>query len=34
MTVLSCQLTSQDVIAISESKGDHLVKLLSVDPDK
>ena len=24
----------QDVIALSDTKGDHLVKLLSVDPDK
>jgi hypothetical protein len=24
----------QDDIAMSETKGDHLVKLLSVDPDK
>jgi hypothetical protein len=26
--------STQDVIAMSETKGDHLVKLLSVDPDK
>jgi 5-oxoprolinase (ATP-hydrolysing) len=26
--------TFTDVIAMSETKGDHLVKLLSVDPDK
>lgn len=27
-------ISEKDIIALSESKGDHLVKLLSVDPDK